>query len=192
MRNRKHLSTTTVARLLGVAVGSVAKWIDKDELRAGRTPGGHRRVTEGDLLEFLQRQKLPIPPELTGTPVRILIVEDEESVANWVAQEIRTEHPDFQVMQAHDGFAAGEIVGSWQPDVVVLDLRMPGMDGYEVCRRIKARQGVKDPVIIAMTAHHSPGAEDHIRECGAVACLPKPLDIRLLLQEIDSAVHQYR
>jgi excisionase family DNA binding protein len=192
MRNRKHLSTTAVARLLGVAVGSVAKWIDKDELRAGRTPGGHRRVTEGDLLDFIHRQKLPVPPELTSTPVRILIVDDEEALANWIAQEIRTEHPEFQVMQAHDGFAAGEIVGSWQPDVVVLDLRMPGMDGYEVCRRIKARQGAKDPVIIAMTAHHTPGAEEHIRECGATACLAKPLDIRVLLQEIESAVHQYR
>lgn len=192
MRNRKHLSTTAVARLLGVAVGSVAKWIDKDELRAGRTPGGHRRVTEGDLLDFIHRQKLPVPPELTSTPVRILIVDDEEALANWIAQEIGTEHPEFQVMQAHDGFAAGEIVGSWQPDVVVLDLRMPGMDGYEVCRRIKARQGAKDPVIIAMTAHHTPGAEEHIRECGATACLAKPLDIRVLLQEIESAVHQYR
>jgi excisionase family DNA binding protein len=192
MKNRKHLSTTVVARLLGVAVGSVAKWIDKDELRAGRTPGGHRRVTEGDLLDFLHRQKLPIPPELTSASIRILIVEDEESVANWVAQEIHAANPEFQVMQAHDGFAAGEIVGSWQPDVVILDLRMPGMDGYEVCQRIKARQGVKDPVIIAMTANHTPAAEEHIRECGAVACLAKPLDVHVLLQEVESALHQYR
>ena len=52
----KMLSTSAVARMLGVAVASVSNWIDQGQLKAGRTPGGHRRVKAEDLVDFLKRQ----------------------------------------------------------------------------------------------------------------------------------------
>ena len=74
--------------------------------------------------------------------------------------------------------------------MVVLDLRMPGVDGYEVCRRIKSKPETAHIAVIAMTAIHSPEAVARIIECGARMCLPKPLDIPALLEEVDSAVQQ--
>ena len=153
---KRLLSTTTVARLLGVAVASVANWIDHDQLKAGRTPGGHRKVTVEDLVEFLQRQKLPIPPELLQRKPRILLVDDEPAVTQWLATELRVAHPEYEVHEAHDGYVAGELVGAWKPDVVILDLRMPGMDGFEVCRRISSKPENKGTTIIAMTGRPSP------------------------------------
>ena len=93
-----------------------------------------------------------------------------------------------EVFQAHDGFAAGEIVGSRRPAVVLLDLRMPGLDGFEVCRRIKANPATRDTVVIAMTGNHSPNAQKRILQCGAKVCLHKPIDLPTLLKELSSAL----
>ncbi|MCG3177962.1 MAG: Chemotaxis response regulator protein-glutamate methylesterase [Phycisphaerae bacterium] len=187
---RKTLSTTTVARLLGVAVGSVANWIDSDQLKAGRTPGGHRRVAVEDLIEFLKRQNLPIPAELVAGSPRILVVDDEVAVTHLIAETIKTERPDHEVLEAHDGFSAGEMVGSWAPHVVVLDLRMPDIDGFEVCRRIKSRESTRNIAVIAVTADRSEEAARRILECGARVCLAKPLSMAHLLGEIDRALDE--
>lgn len=179
---RNTLSTSDVARLLGVAIGSVAKWIDDDQLSAGRTPGGHRRVTRENLVAFLERQKLPIPRELSASPPRVLIVDDEESVAKWVAEAIQSERPDVETLIALDGFAAGESVATARPDVVILDLWMPGMNGFEVCRRIKSRPESRDTFVLAITGRMADQVEEKIRDCGANAFLPKPLDMRQLMK----------
>ena len=187
---RNILSTITAARLLGVAVASIAKWIDAGQLKAGRTPGGHRRIAKEDLVEFLQRQQLPIPPELKTSPSRVLVVDDDASVTKWIAEEIKAVHPDLDVFQAHDGYSAGEIVASSKPDVVVLDLRMPGMDGFEVCLRLKSRKETEGTAVIAITAHPSPKVERRILESGARAYLTKPLKISDLIPEIESALSE--
>lgn len=182
---RTTLSTSQVARLLGVAAGSVAKWIDQGQLKAGRTPGGHRRVVAGDLIAFLRQQNLPIPAELERGTLKVLVVDEDLAVTRRLATEIVAAHPDYEVLEAHDGFSAGQLVGSAKPDVVVLDLRMAGMDGCEVCRRIKSKDDSKDTVVIAMTATPSPEVEKRILECGASVCLAKPLDFGVLMRELE-------
>lgn len=173
---QQNLTTSEVARLLGVAVGSVANWIDQDQLKAGRTPGGHRRIAVADLMAFIRKQKLPVPPELQPSQRKILIVDDEKAVTDFLTDELSERHPECEILQANDGFAAGELVGSLKPSLVILDIRMPDMDGYEVCRRIKSRPDTRDTVVIAVTAQPSPEAEEEILACGAQACFPKPLD----------------
>lgn len=184
----ESLSTTTVARLVGVAVGSVQHWIDTGQLKGGRTPGGHRRIQPRDLVEFLRRQGLPVPPELMPSPTKVLIVDDDESVTSSVTDGIKAKHPDFEVLAAHDGFAAGELVRSARPDVVILDLRMPGLDGFEVCRRIKSMEDMRPTTVLAITARPSPAAKRRILQSGAAAYLAKPLKIETLLQELEKAL----
>ncbi len=185
---KKLLSTSSVAKLVGVAPASVSNWIDQDHLKAGRTPGGHRRIEAKDLIEFLRKQNLPIPKQLSVWTARILVVDDEPNTVKWIADELQADRPDFQVLEAYDGFAAGEIIGFERPDVVILDLKMPGLDGFEVCRRVKSRDDGHAIAIIAMTAYHSPAAEQRILEAGARVCLPKPIAWEVLLKEIDAAL----
>jgi excisionase family DNA binding protein len=185
---RKSFTTSAVARMLGVALQSVSNWIDAGQLRAGRTPGGHRRIEPEDLLNFLRQQELAIPAELLPSPPKVLIVDDEQAVVSWVTAEIQAERPDIEVLVAHDGFSAGEIVGAEGPDVVVLDLRMPGIDGLEVCRRIKAREDTRKTAVIAITAFPSPEVEKRILAYGAEVCLAKPLKIDVLLKYVTAAL----
>jgi len=185
---KNTLSTADVAKLLGVAVASISKWIDAGQLQAGRTPGGHRRVAREDLIAFLRRQKLPVPPELSPPPPRVLIVDDENAVTTWLAEELREAYPEFEILEATDGYSAGEIVTMSKPNVVILALRMPGIDGFEVCKRIKSREETKEITVIAITAHPSDDVQQRILEAGATACFSKPLDLEALLAEVTSAL----
>ncbi|MCK4602806.1 MAG: response regulator, partial [Phycisphaerae bacterium] len=148
-------------------------------------PGGHRRVAADDLLKFLRQHKMPIPRELGAAPMQILIVDDEPGITRLISKAIRAAHSDFKVVEAHDGFRAGTLVATLHPDVVILDLRMPTMDGYEVCRMIKSHESTEHTEVIAITAYPSPEAEAKILECGAKICLEKPLNMEKLLKEVE-------
>ncbi len=184
----RTLSTFVIAQMLHVDPGSVANWIDQKLLRAYRTPGGHRRVMIEDLVAFLRLHKMPIPEELGTVPVRVVVVDDEPAVAQMIARAISDKHPDYEITEAHDGFAAGAQISTVKPEVVVLDLRMPGLDGYEVCKGIKSQEDTKHVEVIAITAYPSPEVEKRIKDCGARVCLTKPLEMETLLKEIDDCI----
>lgn len=182
----KNLSTFVIAQMLHVDPGSVANWIDQGLLQAHRTPGGHRRVLAADLVVFLREHKIPIPDELDASPVRVLVVDDEPAIAQLVSRTIKAAHAEYETHQANDGFQAGRMLATVKPNVVVLDLRMPGMDGFEVCKLIKGQPETKHIHVIAITAYPSAENEQRILQCGARVCLSKPLDMDQLLAEINA------
>ncbi len=184
----KALSTFAIAEILQVDPGSVANWIDRGLLKAYRTPGGHRRVNVDDLLAFLREHRMPVPPQLQDGPVRVLVVDDEPQVTKLVARAIRSAHPEYEVVEAHDGFQAGTMVATLKPDCVLVDLRMPGINGYEVCRMIKSRPDTQHAEVIAMTAYPSSDGEQKVIDYGARACLNKPLDIHTLVEHVETAL----
>jgi excisionase family DNA binding protein len=184
----RSLSTFKIAHLLDVNPSSVANWVDQGLLAAHRTPGGHRRVALEDLVSFLKEHRMPVPKDLEVPPTRILVVDDEPALCQMIARTLRSSNSEYEVIEARDGFRAGQIVATLRPDVVILDLRMPGMDGFEVCRQIKSQDQTKRSVVIAMTAFPSPENEQRIRDCGADAFFPKPLDMDALLGKIKEVV----
>ena len=184
----KTYSTFAIAEMLSVDPGSVANWIDQNLLKAHRTPGGHRRVTQEDLLVFLRKHKMPIPPEMGNQPVRVLVVDDEPAITRMIAQAIRSAHPEYEVMEVHDGFHAGASLESFRPSLVLLDLRMPGLNGQEVCKLIKSRDQTKHIEVLAMTAYPSQDVESDVLESGARMCLTKPLKMDELVRHIEAIV----
>ena len=187
---RKHLSTFAVAEFLQVDPGSVANWIDGGMLKAHRTPGGHRRVAVEDLRRFLHERQMPLPAELDSSPVRIVVVDDEPDMGRLIRRAFADAHPEYEVIEAHDGFRAGAVVATLRPDVVILDLRMPGMDGFEVCRLIKSLEATKHAAVVAVTAHPAPDVEERILACGARMCLKKPVDLAGLIGHVEKALKQ--
>lgn len=178
---RRTLSTTRVAAMLGVSAQTIANWIDQGQLRAGRTPGGHRRVDSQDLLAFLAARGLAVPDELVDRRHTVLVVEDDPQVGPWLVLRLTTARPDLRVLLAQDGFRAGELVFSERPDTMLLDIYLPGLDGFEVCRRLKARAETRETTVIAMSANNTPDVRETILAAGAEAFLPKPVDFARLL-----------
>lgn len=174
--------------MLQVDPGSIANWIDQGILKAHRTPGGHRRVAMPDLVVFLREHKMPIPAELQMAPKRLLVVDDEPAVAQLICRAVGAAFPQLEISQVNDGFTAGAQLATLKPDIVILDLRMPGMDGFEVCRLIRSKSETKHTQVIAVTAYPSPDNVKRILQAGAKTCLGKPLDMDGLIREVSEAI----
>src|SRR5262245_3912959 len=177
MTSKPVFTTFEAARLCHVSPLSIINWVNAGRLSAFRTPGGHRRIRREDLISFMRDNGLPLPDELkpgTGRR-RVLVVDDESTIRELLVDYLTRRRTDpYEVSTAADGFEAGRLVATFHPDVVVLDLRMPGLDGFQVCRTIKADPGTANTIVIAVTGYHTPDAEARILECGAVHCLAKP------------------
>jgi excisionase family DNA binding protein len=182
----KTYSTFAIARMLQVDPGSVANWIDQGFLKAHRTPGRHRRVVETDLQAFLVQQRMPIPPQIAPPPpARVLVVDSDREVADAIRQAIQDTRPGYEVLEAGDGFRAGSLLAESKPNVLILDLTMPGFDGFDICRLIKSQPQTSHIHVLATSprAGYAKHKKD-ILSCGASACLRKPLDMADLMEQM--------
>jgi excisionase family DNA binding protein len=188
MSEKTVFTTFEAAKLCHVSPLSIINWVNAGRLPAFRTPGGHRRIRREDLLKFMQENGLPIPDELRSGSGRrrILVVDDESSIREVLAEHLSKRTDPYEVLTAADGFEAGRLVATFRPDVVLLDLRMPGLDGFQVCRTIKADPDTAGTTVIAMTGYYSPETEARILECGALRCFAKPVDASTLSGFIDT------
>jgi excisionase family DNA binding protein len=191
--SRKSVYTTfETAKLCHVSPLSIINWVNAGRLAAFRTPGGHRRIRREDLIRFMRENGIPLPEELREGSGRskILVVDDESSIRDVLAEHLTTRSNPYEVLTAADGFEAGRLVATFRPDVVLLDLRMPGLDGFQICRTIKADPETSNTVVIAMTGFYSPETEARILECGAIRCFAKPVESSTLSAFIDSVFEQ--
>jgi excisionase family DNA binding protein len=182
-KRKTHLTPNEVAELLMVNPVTVRQWAARGLLRSLTTPGGHRRFLLSDVEEFA-RSRGSAPAVRSGRPERVLIVDDDTQLGLYVAEVIKSRDPRVSIETAHDGFEAGAKVESFRPHALLLDLMMPGMDGFEVCRRLRDRPTLNHVRIVAMTGFPSAQNVERIMSAGADACLPKPLDPERLLAEL--------
>jgi excisionase family DNA binding protein len=187
MREKPVFTTFEAAKLCHVSPLSIINWVNAGRLPAFRTPGGHRRIRREDLVRFMRDSGIPLPAELKegSGRRRVLVVDDEPNIREVLSEHLSTRANPYEVLTAADGFEAGRLVATFRPDVVLLDLRMPGVDGFQVCRTIKADPGTTSTLVIAMTGYHTPETEARILECGALRCLSKPVEPSVIGTMID-------
>jgi excisionase family DNA binding protein len=147
----KRYGTSDIARLCGVAASTVAKWIDDGRLPAHTTGGGHRRVTRGDLLAFMEARRFPVPQELGRQAPVVLVVEDDDSDRALAVRAVRKACPSAEAWEAAGGFEAGQKAARLRPDLVLLDLHLTSAHGHQVCELIRADPALKGTRILAMS-----------------------------------------
>jgi len=192
MRDKAVFTTFEAAKLCHVSPLSIINWVNAGRIPAFRTPGGHRRIRREDLARFMRDNGIPLPEEFRDGSgrSRVLVVDDEAAIRDVFAESLSHRSTPFDVMTAADGFEAGRLVATFRPDVVLLDLRMPGLDGFQVCRTIKGDSETASTVVIAMTGYHTHETEARIVECGAVRCLSKPIEPSAVAAVIDTVLEQ--
>lgn len=176
---KPYLTPNEAASLLMVAPATLRVWADKGLLKAQTTAGGHRRFLREDLERFRrERGHEGKPPG--GDGQRILIVDDEAAFTRYLASLLGGV-AGTRTAVAENGFAAGQLVHTFRPDAVLLDLMMEGLDGFQVCRQIKSDPATRHIRVIALTGYPAPENIERILAAGAETCLDKPLDEERLL-----------
>jgi len=178
----KTYTTFDISKICDVYPTTVANWIDERKLKAFTTPGGHRRVSADDLKKFLEKYKIPFPAELfSNDKKKVLVVDDDKAVLK-VISRILTKSKNYEIYSTTDGFHAGHLFSEIKPGIIILDIKLPGIDGFEVCRRIREKD--KNVKIIAITGYDSEETRKKIMASGANVYLSKPFKAEELLKNM--------
>ena len=141
------------------------------------------RVTSWQRLDvFLHRPGSRCSAGGHGMSKSILVVEDQEDNRQ-IIRDMLT-FTDYEIIEAESGEQALEAVSKQRPDLILMDIQLPGIDGYEVTRRIKADPALRSIPIIAVTSYALSGEEQKARASGCDAYVPKPYSPRQLLAKI--------
>lgn len=179
------LTTHAAARLLGVSVTTVLNMIDRGQLPAWRTPGGHRRITRGDLDRVLTGQARVT---VVANNLNVMVVEDDEFLREAYHDQISSWRQPVDLRLCADGVQAMLEIGRAPPDLLVTDLRMPEIDGFSVVRTLtqERRYAKVDIVVISGLS------ADEIALSGGlpqgVVHWPKPVPFPLLRGYIDARI----
>ena len=113
---------------------------------------------------------------------RVLVTDDEEYLIELL--DVNLKPAGFEVLKAYDGEEGLNKAITERPDLMILDVRMPGMDGYEVCRRLKANDATKDIPILMLSAYVQEADIKKGLSLGAVAYLKKPFNVQDLIRTV--------
>jgi excisionase family DNA binding protein len=164
------------ASYLGVAQSTIRKWSDGGRLSAFYTPGGHRRFRRPDLDAFLSGSRSASP---RGTPL-VLVVDDDERLREFV--RVNLEMDGYAVREAADAEEGLAALEDESPDLILLDVMMPGMDGWDMLRRVQERHGVGTIPVIMFSGKVDDETAERAHARGAQAFLGKPFDPQQLIE----------
>jgi len=178
------LTAHEAAMFCHVTRRAVLKWIEEGKLSAHRTPGRHVRIEVREFVRFLNKYDLPVPGEFSeyGRKRRILIVDDEAAIVRGIRRALDLESA-YEVEFAYNGFSAGLKLNSFNPDVVIVDINMPGMKGEEVIRLIRAKNEAIG--IIINSGSITPRIRMEFSGSEGVRFFEKPTDMDALIREIE-------
>lgn len=173
---REWLTLGQAAAFLGAAQSTVRKWADSDRLPAFYTPGGHRRFRRADLEAFLAVPRGGPAPRSAGASV--LVVDDDAGLREFIRANLEAE--GYSVREAGSATEGLAALGEEPPDLILLDVLMPQMDGWEMLRRVQERHGVDAIQVIMYSGKVEEAGK--AEERGARAFIGKPFDPAKLLE----------
>ena len=162
--------------------GTVWRYIKSGDLKASQTPGGHFRILRKDLDAFIvERGMYPLANNLSSGK-KILIVDDDPQIRDVLTQILSAN--DYETETASSGFSAGAKVATFKPGLIILDLLMPQMSGFEVCRLIKEDPQTSHIKILIITGYDTEENREKIIKAGADDYMAKPLTKDALLVHV--------
>lgn len=147
----EDLSTTEAARLLDVTVPTIHQWASKGVLQSWKTPGGQRRISRSSVEKLLQEKRAKLGGD-QAAGFTILLVEDDLDFVNLVRKEISSWSPPVNLLVASDGFEGLIQAGVNKPNLIIADLVMPEMNGFQMIRSLRENAELKSTRMVVATA----------------------------------------
>jgi len=180
------ISSREAAKLLGVAVSTIQTWTNNGLLRAWTTAGGHRRIVRSSVENILNQQQSASIEPVSGNQLSVVIVEDDHQQLLLNEKLINTLKMNAHIIKAVNGYEGLIKIGNTTPDVIITDLMMPHMDGFQMVRALKTMPELKHSLIVVISGL----TESEIKEKGGlpegIHFFQKPInieDIKKFLQQ---------
>ena len=145
--------TSYAAKLLGLSVGTIQALVEKNELQAWKTQGGHRRISLQSIRDYQRRHQLsPHPVTAVTRRLQVMVVDDDALTRTLLQEVLSQSNLPIDCICMASGLEALIDLTSIQPDVLLLDLRMPGVDGFELLRTVRANPQFVHMTTVVMSA----------------------------------------
>jgi len=183
-----YFTSGEAARICAVHINTIKGWVRKGEIDATHSPGGRWRIKGESLLRFLQRNDMLVPDELRESPCKILVIDDDPAVCELVRGAMKLSASPCEITGSEDGYSGLIQIGEIKPDLLVLDIMMPGINGLEVLHRLRANPELASGmrILVLTGAKDSKLVVRNIKGAQPDAVLFKPVSVILLLETIQA------
>ena len=189
MSTKSVFTTGEAAKICKVSQQTIIRCFDNGTLKGFRVPGSRfRRIPWEQLYAFMKENNIPTDA-LESSKKKVLVVDDDETLVDLMVEAFERDGR-FEIRTANNGFDAGMLVKEIKPDLVVLDVMLPDIQGFDVCRQLRGTPETQDIPVLFLTAKTE--TEDKIKgfKLGAIDYLVKPFDPDILLLKIEAILRQ--
>ena len=176
-------TTGEAAKICKVSQQTIIRCFDNGTLKGFRVPGSKfRRIPRNELYAFMRDNGIPTDALESGKR-KVLIVDDDEELVELMSDTFARDGR-FEIKTANNGFDAGMLVKEFRPDLVVLDIMLPDINGKEVCQRVRMDSTLDDTKIICISGMVEADKIEDLRKSGANDFLQKPFEIETLVERM--------
>ena len=178
-------TTGEAARICNISQQTIIRCFDDGRLAGFRVPGSRfRRIPRNCLIKFMRDHRIPLG-DLEHAARRVLVVDDEPAVVEML-RDLLTRNGRFEVKTGSNGFEAGMLARQFQPDIILLDFKLPDSTGNAVCRAGRAEAELAHTKIIIISGVATPLEVEELMSAGADAFIKKPFTIDQILNQISA------
>lgn len=183
MATKTVFTTGEAAKICKVSQQTIIRCFDSGQLKGFRVPGSRfRRIPRESLYAFMKDNGIPTDALESGKR-KVLIVDDDEELVELIADVLERDGR-FEVRSANNGFDAGMVVKEYRPDLIVLDVMLPDINGKEVCQRVRNDKAMDDVRIICISGMVEEDKVTELRTAGADDFLHKPFEVDKLIERM--------
>jgi excisionase family DNA binding protein len=173
---KQVFTTGEVAQICKVSQQTVIRCFDSGKLKGFRVPGSRfRRIPREALIQFMKENQIPLD-QLESGKRRVLVVDDDEAIVDMFVDLLERDGR-FEVQTASTGYEAGILTEQFRPDILLLDFKLPDINGTAVCRTIRSNPNYEHIKIICISGVADPDEVNELRSSGADEFIRKPFDI---------------
>jgi len=176
-------TTGEAAKICKVSQQTIIRCFDSGQLKGFRVPGSRfRRIPREQLYSFMRENGIPTDALDSGKR-KVLVVDDDEELVELICDQLARDGR-FEVRSVNNGFGAGMMIKEFRPDLIVLDVMLPDINGKEVCQLVRSDKSMNDVGIICISGMVEEDKVSELKAAGANDFMRKPFDVDGLIDRI--------